>query len=89
MLPVSSQQNTVRKITESNKNRVSDVKKVLVVTIHSTKIKISSNINLKICCSINDSETHSTNIKSVDPATRVANFDGQKLSIRLDQVRLK
>lgn len=33
-----------------------NIEKKLEITVHHVKIKISSNIDLKICCSCNDSE---------------------------------
>jgi len=54
--------------------RYLDINKKLIVTLHAVKIQISSNIDLQMCCTCNDSELHSSTVQRVDPKTRTANF---------------
>lgn len=61
----------------------------MYITVHSLKIQVSSSIQLKLSCCCNDSKVVSSASKSVDPATRVANFGGQVLELRLDQLQMK
>jgi len=58
----------------SSKHNTQYANKSLLITIHSTKVQISSNVSLRFQVQLNDSELHSTKCHKVDNSTRVASF---------------
>ena len=79
-----SQNLGVRKQYTSPNSRFLNIQKKLVLTIHSIKIQISSNIDLKLCCTANDSEMAQSEIRRVEQTTRTANFSDEVVEIALD-----
>lgn len=61
--------------------------KQFVITIHSAKVHISSNIQLRFTCQLNDAEIHSTRCYRVDQGTRVANFEDTEFKMKLSAVK--
>ena len=55
----------VRRHASLNSSRLG-IQKKLIVKLHTLKIQVSSNIDLKICCQCNDSELISSKIRRVD-----------------------
>lgn len=55
----------VRRQVSINSSRL-NLQKKLVVKLHTVKIQVSSNIDLKISCQCNDSELVSSKIRRVD-----------------------
>ena len=71
---------------QSMYGEILNIKKKLLVTIHHVKIQISSNIDLKICCQCNDSETVYSQIQRVNQASRIANFKDEQICIPLNRI---
>ena len=57
------------------------------MTVHALKLQISSNIDLRLVVSCNDSEAKSTSTRRVDQQSRTAHFEDEVLSVKLDGIR--
>lgn len=50
-------------------------------------IQLSSNIDITVVCCCNDSEMHASQVRRVDQKTRIASFNDQVITIRLDRIK--